>query len=219
MSRAQLQRSLALWRRKLAYRTRRLLAVRKAARGANHVVTHAEADHIRKWERLEAEAKRVILRRTKQLVATRPMNERAVMFAHTLVGIVEQGGNNVGPRVSAMIRANAGTPGEPWCGDFVAFVYRHVGSKAVNRSWASVRLLRGLIGVIPTTRPVGGDLVRFKFDHVGLFLRDNGDGSILTIEGNTGAYGAVSDSVTGGDGVYEKRRDKSLVRDYLHITK
>jgi hypothetical protein len=42
---------------------------------------------------------------------------------------------------------------------------------------------------------------------------------IETIEGNTGASGAVSDSKTGGDGVYRKRRAKTLVNDYLRVTR
>jgi hypothetical protein len=50
-----------------------------------------------------------------------------------------------------------------------------------------------------------------------MFVRDRGDGTIETIEGNTGASGAVSDSRTGGDGVYRKVRPKSLVKDYLRV--
>ena len=66
---------------------------------------------------------------------------------------------------------------------------------------------------------VRGDLVRFTFDHVGMFVRDRGDGTVETIEGNTGTSGAVSDSATGGDGVYRKIRSKGLVRDYVHVTR
>lgn len=222
MSRAQLQRSLALWKRKLAYRKARLKLVRTAAHkrvNRRDVVTDREAAHIHKWERLVEEAQRMVARRTKQLIAARPLSDRAYRFAQTLIGVMEQGGNNVGPMVSKIIRANGGSPGEAWCGDFMAFVYRAVGSKSVTRSWAAVRLLRGLVGVVPTSRPVTGDLVRFNFDHVGMFVKDNKDGTIETIEGNTGASGAVSDSATGGDGVYRKVRSKLLVRDYLHITK
>ena len=74
-----------------------------------------------------------------------------------------------------------------------------------------------MLGIHATSRPRAGDLVRFTFDHVGLFEKDNHDGTITTVEGNTGASGAVSDSRTGGDGVYRKIRSKSLVRDYLHV--
>lgn len=144
---------------------------------------------------------------------------RAYKVAQGLVGVMEQGGNNTGPTVDKIIRANGGAIGEPWCGDFVAYCYRNAGSKSVQRAWASVRALRGLVGVQATARPQTGDLVRYTFDHVGMFVKDRGDGTILTIEGNTGSSGAQSDSRTGGDGVYLKVRPKSLVADYLAITR
>lgn len=146
-----------------------------------------------------------------------PLRIRAYEEASKLVGIMEYGGNNAGAQVSKIIRENGGLGPEPWCGDFVAFCYRHAGSKRVQRSWASVRLLRGLLGITATSSPRRGDLVRYTFDHVGLFVKDNSNGTITSIEGNTGASGAVSDSTTGGDGVYEKIRSKSLVRDYLRV--
>jgi hypothetical protein len=130
---------------------------------------------------------------------------------------MEVGSNNAGAKVTEIIRANGGGGPEPWCGDFVAYCYRLSGSKAVTRNWAAVRLLRGATGVTGTRNPRRGDLVRYSFDHVGMFVRDRGDGTIETIEGNTGASGAVSDSRTGGDGVYRKIRSKSLVKDYLRV--
>jgi hypothetical protein len=142
---------------------------------------------------------------------------RAANVAKSLLGVMEQGGNNTGPIVTKIIRENGGGGPEPWCGDFVAYCYRHAGSKRVSRAWASVRLLRGLAGVRVTRKPRTGDLVRFTFDHVGLFMHDLGNGQIQTIEGNTGPRGAVSDSSSGGDGVYRKVRSKGLVRDYLKV--
>ena len=145
------------------------------------------------------------------------LREKAYAVAVTLVGVMEQGGNNRGPVVSKIIAENGGTGPEPWCGDFVAYCYRHAGSKAVQRLWASVYYLGRIAGLHRTSAPERGDLVRFTFDHVGMFVRDRGDGTIETIEGNTGASGAVSDSTTGGDGVYRKVRSKSLVQDYLRV--
>lgn len=150
---------------------------------------------------------------------TRTLAEKALDVARTLIGVMEQGGNNTGPTVDKIIRANNGVIGEPWCGDFCAFCYRIAGSKLVQRLWASVYYLGTLIGVVKVASPSPGDLVRFTFDHVGMFEKDNGDGTITTIEGNTGASGAVSDSATGGDGVYRKIRDKSLVNDYRRVTR
>lgn len=152
------------------------------------------------------------------LIAKQPLREKAYAVAEGLIGVMEQGGNNTGPVVDKIITANSGAIGEPWCGDFVAYCYRLAGSKMVQRGWASVSMLGALFGIRRTSSPRRGDLVRFTFDHVGMFDKDNGDGTITTIEGNTGASGAVSDSATGGDGVYRKVRDKSLVNDYLRVT-
>lgn len=149
----------------------------------------------------------------------RTLGQKALDVARTLIGVMEQGGNNTGPIVDKIIRANGGVIGEPWCGDFCAFCYRIAGSKLVQRLWASVYYLGTLLGINKVAVPKPGDLVRFKFDHVGLFEKDNGDGTITTIEGNTGASGAVSDSKTGGDGVYRKVRSKSLVNDYRRVTR
>lgn len=148
-----------------------------------------------------------------------PLRLKALAVAEGLVGVMEQGGNNTGPIVDKIIRANGGVIGEPWCGDGMAYCYRLAGSKAVQRLWASVRALLGLFGIRATSSPKPGDLVRFTFDHVGMFVRDLGNGEIESIEFNTGPSGAVSDSATGGDGVYRKVRDKSLVHDYLRVTR
>jgi hypothetical protein len=222
VSRAQLIASRTLWRRRLKYRQKKVDVVRgmaKSGEGADTkgVVTAEEAAHIKKWEKLRDEAKEMVARRDRQLAATGPVRVRAFRVAQSLIGVMEQGGNNMGAMVSKIIRENGGGGPEPWCGDFMAYCYRHAGSKRVTRSWAAVRLLRGVLGISATSKPQKGDLVRFMFDHVGMFEKDNGNGTITTIEGNTGRSGAVSDSSTGGDGVYRKVRAKGLVRDYLRV--
>lgn len=206
MSRAALRASLRLWQRRHAYRQRRL----DAAHAADD---NARVDH---WHAKLAHAGRMIRRRRLQLVVPPPLGERAYTVASSLVGVMEQGGNNAGPMVSKIIHDNGGTGPEAWCGDFAAYCYRHAGSTRVSRPWASVALLGQLLGVKRTARPRRGDLVRFTFDHVGLFVAEHGD-EIETIEGNTGRRGAMSDSSTGGDGVYRKRRSKALVLDYLRV--
>lgn len=148
-----------------------------------------------------------------------PLRERAYRIARTLEGVSEEGGNNTGKVVDKIILSNGGYIGEPWCGDAMAYCYRNAGSKAVTRSWASVSLLGGVLGVKRTSSPKRGDLVRYTFDHVGMFVRDLGNGEIETLEGNTGDSGAVSDSVTGHDGFKRKVRPKSLVEDYLRVTR
>lgn len=170
---------------------------------------------VKKWRASLKHAVWMVSVRKKQLDT---LQKRALRAADALVGVMEQGGNNTGPMVNKIIKANGGDIGEPWCGDFIAYCYRQAGSKAVTRSWASVRALGGIGGVRRVTTPQPGDLVRFNFDHVGMYVKEAGM-FIETIEGNTGASGAVSDSKTGGDGVYRKRRAKSLVNDYLRVTR
>lgn len=208
MNARQLRLSLRLWQRRLKSRTRSLAKVRK--RGA-------EAASIHRWEKLVNEASRMVTRRKKQTADNTPLRLRAYKVAEGLVGVMEQGGNNQGPMVSKIIRANGGSGPEPWCGDFQAYCYSLAGSKAVQRSWASVRALGSLAGIVRTRHPQRGDMVRFTFDHVGMYDKDLGGGMIQTIEGNTGASGAVSDGTH--DGVYRKRRSKSLVSDYLRVTR
>lgn len=161
----------------------------------------------------------MVKRRRGQLQALRALRLRAMDVAEGMIGVMERGGNNAGPAVARIICANGGIGPEAWCGDFCAYCYRLAGSKAVTRAWASVRLLGMLAGVRRVAGPAPGDLVRFRFDHIGIYVRDCGDGNIETIEGNTGAFGAVSDSATGGDGVYRKVRSKQLVSDYLRVSR
>lgn len=157
-----------------------------------------------------------------KLAKERPLREVAFNVGRGLLGVVEEGGNNRGPVVSKIIVENGGVVGEPWCGDFVAYCYRHAGSKAVNRSWASVYFLGRIVGVEKTASPMLGDIVRYRFSHTGLFRRwrpDLGPGKFEALEGNTGRVGAVSDSKTGGDGVYLKVRHVSQVDDFRHVTR
>ena len=193
------------WERKVSWRRNRLLAAKRAH----------DAARVKKWRASLKHAVWMVSVRKKQLDT---LQKRALRAADALVGVMEQGGNNTGPMVNKIIQANGGDIGEPWCGDFIAYCYRQAGSKAVTRSWASVRALGGIGGVKQVKTPQAGDLVRFNFDHVGMYVKEAGM-FIETIEGNTGASGAVSDSKTGGDGVYRKRRAKTLVNDYLRVTR
>ena len=146
---------------------------------------------------------------------TVPLRARAATVAEGLVGLMEHGGNNRGAQLEALVRNVGGAIGEPWCGYFVAYCYHLAGKPIADVSqWGYVPWMNRINGAHRTSNPKRGDIVRFNFGHTGIFLRDLG-GSIETIEGNTGSSGAVSDSSTGGDGVYKKIRSKGLVYDYL----
>ena len=216
--------SLREWQGRLKTRRKLLEAARREGH-KNEPVTDEEAAKIHKRENQVNEAEHWIAVRRKQLADERPLRVRAHTEMVKLIGVMEQGGNNVGPMVSKIIRNVGGTPGEAWCGDTMAYVYKLAGSKVVNRNWAYVPFMSKITGVKKVSTPMLGDIVRFEFtgdnvdDHTGMFEKDLGGGFIQTIEGNTGATGAVSDSKTGGDGVYRKRRSKSLVHDYLRVSK
>jgi hypothetical protein len=231
MKTLSLKARLAAWRATLESRRR---DEERRAKQQKHALarwekTKAPADHKKLVDanhRLKAtrdsieEAKRAVAK-LRDAVAhqQKPLRVRALEVAESLVGVMEQGGNNVGPTVTKIIRENGGGGPEPWCGDFVAYCYRHAGSKMVTRSWAAVSYLGWLTGMKVVSSPQPGAIVIYTFSHTGLFKSRVAPGTIDTVEGNTGASGAVSDSRTGGDGVYEKHRSTGLVRRYVIPTR
>lgn len=221
-STAFLRASLRLWRRRQAYRYKRLAAAKR----------RRDERRIKHWQQLVDEASREVGRRRMQLAKHKPLRAHAadVMEQWAREGVHEQGGNNVGPQVSRIIREAGGTPGEPWCGDAVAAAYlagaRKLGAgvaaranRKVTRAWAYVPTLEQILTRV--RRPRRGHVVIFNFDggapdHTGLFLRDNGDGTIRTVEGNTRPGTATSDA-GGGEGVYVRDRPKSIVQSYRRV--
>jgi hypothetical protein len=215
-----LKGSLREWKGRLKTREKLLAAARKRGH-ANEPVTHEEASLIHKREDQVAEAKHWIAVRQKQIAAKKPLRLRAFAVAESLIGVSEMGGNNRGPMVEKIITANGGIVGEPWCGDFDAYCYRAAGSKAVNRSWASVYFLGRIAGLKTIKDPLRGDIVRYSFDHTGLFDEwiNKATGEFWAVEGNTGDSGAQADSLTGKDGVKRKRRNINQVDNFRRVTR
>lgn len=199
------------WRKRRAIRIGLLENARDRLR-ARKTKTNLATVKLRR--RQVAAAERVIARHPDATLAERTLHQAELMLARH---IFETGGNNRGPWVERIIRYAKGDIGEPWCVDFVIWCAGHAGSKQIRPGYPRAVAAMWTAGVVATQDPVPGDAVRFKFDHTGIFVKDNGDGTIQTIEGNTGARGAVSDG-NGNDGVYRKRRSKSDVRDYIHAT-
>jgi len=194
---------LSRWRGRLSWRQKRRKAAEEAAHAAQAKLDAAKAD--------EAYAKRVIARHSKAA----SLRERAHSEATKALArhIIEVGGNNRGTAVEEIINYAGGDVPEPWCVDFVIWCYGHAGSKVVKPGWYRAVRYMNESGTVKTTAPLRGDIVRFTFDHTGIYAKDNGDGTITTIEGNTGPA-AGND----GDGLYRKTRSKGLVRDYLRVT-
>jgi len=85
---------------------------------------------------------------------------------------------------------------QPWCGSFVMWVAKQVKLKIPNCVYTPAGK-SGFQGLgtwsnAATAKPKPGDIVFFDFapggaavEHVGIVVKDNGDGTVTTIEGNT----------------------------------
>lgn len=106
--------------------------------------------------------------------------------------------------------------GQPWCGYFVMWCANKAKIKIPNCVYtpAGKAGFQGLGGwkSVATTAPMPGDIVFFDFpggdkvDHVGIVLKDNGDGTVTTIEGNTSSEKKPKGSQANGGEVAERIR-------------
>ena len=84
---------------------------------------------------------------------------------------------------------------QPWCGSFVMWCAAQVKAKMPNVVWTpgGVESFKGIgeWSNAETAMPKPGDIAFFDFpggdkvDHVGIVVKDNGDGTVTTVEGNT----------------------------------
>jgi hypothetical protein len=107
--------------------------------------------------------------------------------------------------------------GQPWCGSFCMWVAAKVGLKIPDVVYtpAGVERFKG-IGAwsnVETSTPKQGDIVFFDFvkggaavEHVGIVVKDNGDGTVITIEGNTSPDHKPAGSQANGGEVAKKVR-------------
>jgi hypothetical protein len=85
----------------------------------------------------------------------------------------------------------------PWCGSFVMWCADQVGLKVPNCvstvAGATAFIKKGQWEKVDEATPLPGDIVFFDFpndgvdriSHVGIVVKDNGDGTVTCIEGNT----------------------------------
>ena len=105
----------------------------------------------------------------------------------------------------------------PWCGSFVMWCANQAGVKVPNTvstmaGAASFKKL-GTWTDAAVAKPMPGDIVYFDFvdggapiEHVGIVVKDNGDGTVTTIEGNTAGNKKKSTSQrNGGEAVVKIR--------------
>lgn len=106
---------------------------------------------------------------------------------------------------------------QPWCGSFVMWCASQAKLKIPNVVYtpAGVEGFKGLgaWSNAETAKPKPGDIVFFDFveggapvEHVGIVIKDNLDGTVTTIEGNTSPEKKVKGSQANGGEVAERIR-------------
>ena len=134
-----------------------------------------------------------------------------VAKARTQVGVVEGPKNNE-TIYGKFTKADL----QPWCGSFVMWTAAQVGFKGMPNcvytpAGAEAFKGQGRWANHETATPQPGDIVFFSFDgkgieHVGIVVRDNGDGTITTCEGNTSPDTKPTGSQANGGEVALKTR-------------
>jgi len=106
---------------------------------------------------------------------------------------------------------------QPWCGSFIMWCSAQVKYKMPNVVWTpgGVAAFQGLgaWSNAETAKPKPGDIVFFDFveggapvEHVGIVVKDNLDGTVTTIEGNTSPEKKAKGSQANGGEVAERIR-------------
>lgn len=102
-----------------------------------------------------------------------------------------------------------GKNGLPWCGSFVMWCANQVGLKMPSVVYTPAGVI-GFQGIgawanPQTSTPQPGFIAFFDFpggkatDHVGIVIKDNGDGTVTTVEGNTIPDGKTGNEANGGE--------------------
>jgi len=134
-----------------------------------------------------------------------------VQVATKEIGTVETGDNHT------KYGKFTGSDGQPWCGSFVMWCANEVKVKIPNVVYtpAGVTGFKSLKRWADkdTSNPKPGDIVFFDFvkggaavEHVGIVLKDNGDGTVTTIEGNTSPEHKAAGSQANGGEVAQRIR-------------
>ena len=140
---------------------------------------------------------------------------RMVEVALAEIGYVEGPKDNE-TKYGAFTKANF----LPWCGSFCMWVANQAGVKIPNTvstmAGAAAFKKLGTWTDAASAKPEPGDIVYFDFmeggapiEHVGIVVKDNGDGTVTTAEGNTSGDKKKSSSErNGGEAVVKVRAYK-----------
>ncbi len=107
-----------------------------------------------------------------------------------------------------------GHDGQPWCGSFVMWCASQIGFKDMPNCVYTPTGVQAFKSKSQWTdhnvaKPQPGDVVFFSFsgngiEHVGIVVKDNGDGTVTTVEGNTSPMTKPKGSQANGGEVAEK---------------
>jgi hypothetical protein len=137
-----------------------------------------------------------------------------IMAARAEIGVIEGPKDNE-TKYGAFTKANF----LPWCGSFVNWCANEVGLKIPSvvstLAGAQAFIKKDQWEAAEEATPLPGDIVFFDFpgdgidriSHVGIVVRDNGDGTVTCIEGNT-APDKKGDQRNGGQVCQKKRAYK-----------
>ena len=131
--------------------------------------------------------------------------------AESQLGVIE------GPKNNETIYGKfTGHDLQPWCGSFVMWCAAQIKFNGIPNCVYTPAGVEGFKGKglwsnAATAKPKPGDIVFFSFDgkgveHVGIVIKDNGDGTINTIEGNTSPDAKPTGSQANGGEVCHKTR-------------
>ena len=133
------------------------------------------------------------------------MSQRANFIASALKEV----GTKENPPNSNKVKYNDNN-GQFWCGYFVMWCAKKVNLRIPNCIYTPAGVVgfqgKGLWSNSATSKPLkGGEIAFFDFpngekvDHVGIVIKDNGDGTVTTVEGNTTADGKAGSQSNGGE--------------------
>ena len=134
-----------------------------------------------------------------------------VAIATKEIGTVETGDNRT--KYGAFTKHD----GQPWCGSFVMWCAAQIKQQMPNVVWTPGGVA-GFQGIgawanAATAKPKVGDIVFFDFveggapvEHVGIVVKDNLDGTVTTIEGNTSPEHKTKGSQANGGEVAQRIR-------------
>lgn len=155
-----------------------------------------------------------------------------VALARKEVGTEEVNGTNCGPRVNEYKAATNLPPAEswPWCAAFICWLVRaalqETGTPETETfhrpttagaldfiNWSLRQDDSTKTKMEPADDIQPGDIVVFRFSHIGLAVEHPDGGSVETIEGNTDGGGSRE-----GGAVLYKRRKLSQIRARIRFT-